>query len=60
MNYVSAVLGIFVIILLGIWLGYRREYQGPEFGIILGGGMLQQQNIDGVIVSNKNIGSEKM
>jgi choline transport protein len=38
MNYVSVVLGIFIVLLSGIWLGYGKRYQGPEFGVILGVG----------------------
>ncbi|CZR57515.1 related to HNM1-Choline permease [Phialocephala subalpina] len=60
MNYVSAVLGILAILLLGIWLGYKKQYQGPEFGLILGGEALQQRRHEEVMVSEKRNGSEKI
>ena len=44
MNYVSVVLGIFVVLISGIWLRYRNQYQGPAFGVILGADMLQEQS----------------
>lgn len=59
MNYVSAVLGIFVILLSGIWVGYRKKYQGPEFGLILGGEALQQRHERIVVSDGKKDGSEK-
>lgn len=61
MNYVSAVLGIFVMILTRIWLGYGKQYRGPEFRIILGRDGALPQSIEDVTVSRddgKN-GSEK-
>jgi len=36
MNYVSAVLGIFVIFCSALWLAKRGEYNGPKFEIIMG------------------------
>lgn len=59
MNYVSAVLGIFVILLSGIWLGYRKQYEGPGFGLILGGEVLQQRHEEIVVAGGKQDGSEK-
>ncbi|KUJ22950.1 amino acid permease [Mollisia scopiformis] len=53
MNYVSAVLGIFVILLTGIWLSYGKQYRGPEFSIILGGGSTQPQSIEEVVVASE-------
>jgi hypothetical protein len=59
MNYVSAVLGIFVILLSGIWLGYRKQYQGPAFGVILGSST-QQGKDEVVSLDNEKNGSEKI
>lgn len=50
MNYVSAVLGIFVILLSGIWLAYRKVYQGPAFGVILGGEVLRRGSLEEVVI----------
>jgi len=36
MNYVSAVLGIFVILLTGWWFLNSHQYEGPKFDLILG------------------------
>ncbi|KAM0276642.1 hypothetical protein ACHAQH_006551 [Verticillium albo-atrum] len=36
MNYVTAVLGIFIIFVCGLWLNKRHTYQGPKLDIILG------------------------
>ncbi|KAH7161493.1 amino acid permease [Dactylonectria macrodidyma] len=36
MNYVTAVLGIFIVFLAGLWLFKRKTYNGPKFDLILG------------------------
>ena len=36
MNYVSVVLGIFVIVLTGWWFFNHHRYEGPKFDLILG------------------------
>ncbi|KIX04840.1 uncharacterized protein Z518_05711 [Rhinocladiella mackenziei CBS 650.93] len=36
MNYVAAVVGIFLIFATGLWLAKRGQYNGPQFEIILG------------------------
>ncbi|KAH6886765.1 amino acid/polyamine transporter I [Thelonectria olida] len=36
MNYVSAVIGIFFVILAGYWIAYGNTFEGPKLDIILG------------------------
>ncbi|KAK0391460.1 hypothetical protein NLU13_0961 [Sarocladium strictum] len=39
MNYVVAVIAIFVIFLIALWLGKRNDYSGPRFDVIMGTNM---------------------
>ncbi|KAM0237138.1 hypothetical protein ACHAPO_004483 [Fusarium lateritium] len=36
MNYVTAVLGIFIIFVTGLWFMKRKTYEGPKLEFILG------------------------
>lgn len=54
MNYVSAVLGIFVLLLSGIWFGYKNQYEGPSFGIILGADSLNQKSGEDLVPHGNN------
>ncbi|KAH7178592.1 amino acid permease [Fusarium sp. MPI-SDFR-AT-0072] len=36
MNYVTAVLGIFIVFVTALWLGKRKSYEGPKLECILG------------------------
>ncbi|CAM1508165.1 Fc.00g050130.m01.CDS01 [Cosmosporella sp. VM-42] len=35
MNYVSAVIGIFLFIVVGYWLAYGKTFEGPKFDLIM-------------------------
>ncbi|TVY39031.1 Choline transport protein [Lachnellula occidentalis] len=54
MNYVCVVLGIFGIILAGIWTGNGNKYQGPVFAVILGVDAQQRRGEELVIPNEKN------
>ncbi|KAM0354213.1 hypothetical protein ACHAPU_001251 [Fusarium lateritium] len=36
MNYVTAVVGIFLVFVTGLWILKRKSYQGPKLEFILG------------------------
>lgn len=36
MNYVSAVLGIFIVFCTSLWVAKKGQYNGPQFEVILG------------------------
>ncbi|KAJ0382418.1 hypothetical protein COL922a_012610 [Colletotrichum nupharicola] len=36
MNYVTAVIGVFIIFAVGLWFVKRKAYNGPKFDLILG------------------------
>ncbi|KAF9768445.1 hypothetical protein IL306_014265 [Fusarium sp. DS 682] len=36
MNYVTAVLGIFIVFVVALWIGKRKSYEGPKLECILG------------------------
>ena len=36
MNYVSAVLGIFVLLMSVYWIVYGKRFEGPKFDLIMG------------------------
>lgn len=56
MNYVCVVLGIFGILLVGIWVGNRNEYRGPVFAVILGTDVPQSEEM---VISGEKNRSEK-
>ena len=60
MNYVVAVLGIFVIFLIGLWLAKRKAYQGPKFALILGEALPEtasdDDNVVGAFVQHRQAG----
>ncbi|GKU21780.1 unnamed protein product [Fusarium langsethiae] len=60
MNYVSAVIGIFAIFLIGYWVLYgKKTFQGPELDIILGERFDLSEATDELAMEEKNIATRK-
>ncbi|KAF0639277.1 hypothetical protein FPSE5266_10246 [Fusarium pseudograminearum] len=60
MNYVSAVIGIFAIFLIGYWVLYgKKTFQGPELDIILGERFDLSEATDELAMEEKNIAARK-
>ncbi|CAG7564358.1 unnamed protein product [Fusarium equiseti] len=60
MNYVSAVIGIFAIFLIGYWLLYgKKTFQGPELDIILGERPELSEATDELAMEEKKLGTTK-
>ncbi|RSL46500.1 hypothetical protein CEP54_013816 [Fusarium duplospermum] len=55
MNYVSAVIGIFIIIFTGYWLVYGKQFEGPQFDTIIAQQLEVMENLHGsALGSRKN------
>ncbi|KAJ4007598.1 hypothetical protein NW752_010264 [Fusarium irregulare] len=60
MNYVSAVIGIFAIFLIGYWLLYgKKTFQGPELDVILGERPELSEATDELAMEEKKLESPK-
>ncbi|KAM0411139.1 hypothetical protein ACHAPD_010965 [Fusarium lateritium] len=60
MNYVSGVIGIFAIFLIGYWVLYgKKTFEGPELDIILGERFDLSEVTDELAMEEKNISSRK-
>ncbi|KAL6916682.1 hypothetical protein FSHL1_008130 [Fusarium sambucinum] len=60
MNYVSGVIGIFAIFLIGYWVLYgKKTFEGPELDIILGERFDLSEVTDELALEEKNIASRK-
>ncbi|KAM5360297.1 hypothetical protein ACJZ2D_013856 [Fusarium nematophilum] len=55
MNYISAVIGVFLIFLTGYWLAYGKTFEGPDVNMIIGQTVDLTQIIDDVASEEKKI-----